>query len=152
MKKILTPNIAGALFAAALLFAFTQTKAQSQLLIRHFSAMYKGKTSVAVDALPDHNFLFRWSESSRLYRAYYDRSGAWSGTTVSYEEAAMPDDVRTRVRNQYGGYSISFVTEIRLPGCEPVYRVQLENATTLLIVQVNADEITEEQKLRNRPW
>ena len=152
MKKILSLKTAGVFVFAAFLFPCIQSKAQSQLLMRHLAAMYKGKTNVSIDTLPDKNFLFCWSEDDRIYRAYYDKTAQWSGTTVSYDEAGLPQWVRNRLKMQYSGFTISFVTEIWLPdNVEPVYRVQLEDANILLFVQVNEDEIAEEKRLRKQP-
>ena len=151
MKKMISLNVAGALLIGALLSLSAPAKAQNRALITHFPAMIGSRTNIVLSSLPDQGIQFAWIENDRHFRTFFDKSGAWTGTVVSYEEAAMPDAVHRRVKAEYSRFTIRFINEIRLPGRNIVYRVQLENAREIVFAQVEDGEISEEDRLAKLP-
>jgi hypothetical protein len=154
MKKILSSTGSRSLALALLLSLFVQARAQSPLhsvLISQFNSMYRSNSGISIDALKDKSLLFRWKENNNAYMAFYDEKGMWTATVVSYEEAGLPKWVVAKLMRFYPQHRISFVNELRFPDRDPVYRVQLENAETLVILQVVDDSIVQERQLRKNP-
>ena len=74
-------------------------------------------------------------------RVVYNKRGNWLFTIITYNEAQMPQDIRSLVKANYGGYSISMVQEIS-QGDVTLYKVHLEDCNSLKQILVHNNEIT----------
>ncbi len=115
-------------------------------IYRSWSAMYQGIETVDVSELSDKSVLARWREGSTRYSAFFTPGGIWLRTVVSYEETGLPRLVRERVRTAYPDLRIAYVDEVRSPGLENVYRVQLEDDKQLVILVVTGDDMVKDRE------
>jgi hypothetical protein len=110
----------------------------------NWAAMYQGVTAVDGSELKNKGVVFTWNEDGAWFRAFYTGGGTWLHTVRSYTEAGLPAAVKDRVRSVYYDLRISFVDEVRTPGQNTVYRVQLQNDEKMIIIKVNDDEMEKE--------
>jgi hypothetical protein len=113
---------------------------------RSWSAMYRGVEAVDVSQLSDRSVLARWREGNTRYSAFFTPGGVWLRTVVSYEETGLPMPVRDRVRTAYPDLRISYVDEVRSPGRENVYRVQVQDDRQLIILVVTGDDMVKDRE------
>lgn len=161
MKKIVS-------FAACLLFAGAAVHAQSEFIhttisgtaivarasfastyshvYKSWAAMFGTVGIVDGTQLKDKTVLVRWKEGSAKYAAFFSVGGSLLRTIVSYETDGLPQSVRERVRSNYPDLRISYVNEVRTPGQDNVYRVQLEDDKQLVIIRVNEDDMVEDRR------
>lgn len=76
-------------------------------------------------------------------RVVYDEKGNWMYSVTSYGENQLPENIRSLAKRNYGKFKIALVQEVR-QGEVQLYKIHLENATTLKQILVhNDDEIIE---------
>lgn len=129
------------LILAALLIGCMYSRAQSTLAANTLPLAAKLNASKTV--YKDFT-LYRYSADNIDHKVYYNLRGAWLYTILSYDERGLPSPIKSRIKSDYDDYRISWVDEIRSPGHQPVYRVQLNSCTRLVIVQVDEEEMVQE--------
>lgn len=134
MKKVCFTTIV----LTVLLFTFTSTRAQSDL----------SPAATATVEHIDNDLLVCWKEEGASYRVLYNRSGEWVNTLVSYDAAQLPKWVNHKVRSAYPQFRILFVEEMRFPAQPTVYRLQLEDTGSLVILQVSEEGMAVEKKIQ----
>ena len=72
---------------------------------------------------------------------FYDNQGFWQYTLKGYLPACLAKNVKDRVAAHFSQYHISYVNEILSEENEPVYVINIENATSVKIIQVAGDDI-----------
>jgi hypothetical protein len=102
------------------------------------------KNKTAIDAewrVIDNGFVVKYSCGNKSCRTVYNKKGDFIYTIRQYNEAQMPRDVRTVIKSRYFDYTITLVEEIDRPSKPIAYVVHLQDATTLMNVQVCEGEI-----------
>lgn len=86
------------------------------------------------------NCYFR--EGEKVYRIYYDRRGMWTYTLIGYQSSDLLHSIRYRVLENFDGYNIAYINEIRSENNEPIYIVHIENANSIKMIRIsNNDDI-----------
>ena len=80
-------------------------------------------------------------------RVFYDGRGSWKYTLKSYAPADLKPEVKDLIMNRFGNYAISYVNEVQSDANGPVYVINLENADSIMVVQVAGDDIQISQAL-----
>ncbi|HVS96061.1 MAG TPA: hypothetical protein VHE54_06225 [Puia sp.] len=135
------------LICASILLMTTSAIAQNTLtshLPPTTAALIAGAT---VSVLNDQTILVRYSEKGVAYKSFYSKDGAWLHTVASYEQALLPAPVKHVVNSAWRGWDILYVDEVRTPGVDPVYQIQLRRAGNLTIVRVSGEAIETERQL-----
>lgn len=149
MKKLILSSV------ATLVLGLTETYAQTDLVANDRSARLftSNDRSPVVEGreLKDKTILFQSYDKGKLTKTFYSKAGAWLYTVSSYEEALLPEAIRARVKKVYYDLAISFVDEVRAPGADPVYRVQLQDDKKIIIVKVSEDEMEVDQEYQKLP-
>lgn len=102
------------------------------------------RNKTAIDAewrVIDDGFVVKYSCNNKNCRTVYNKKGEFLYTIRQYEEAQMPRDVRTLVKSRYFDHAITLVEEIDRPSKSIVYVIHMQDATTLVNVQVSDGEI-----------
>lgn len=77
-----------------------------------------------------------------ISRSVYDKAGSRLYTVLNYYEDELPDQIRQLVKRSYKNLNISLVQEI-LQNDMQVYKIQLEDDTTIKQILVFDGEITD---------
>ena len=132
------------LSAAAILIVMTTANAQTSLM----TTVYRHVSDADIMELKDKSVVFTWNEKGARYRAFFTEGGVWQHTLVSYEGGQLQAGVRNLIRRTYSDLPIYYVDEVRTPGENTVYRVQLQDEKKLVIVKVSGDEMEKEVEYR----
>jgi len=89
----------------------------------------------------DNGFVVKYTSNNKHCRTVYNKKGEFIYTVRQYNEDRMPRDVRTLIKSRYFDYTITLVEEIDRPSKPIAYVVHLQDAATLVNVQVCEGEI-----------
>jgi hypothetical protein len=78
-------------------------------------------------------------------RLTYNTRGKKEYLLKYYDEVALPEELRHRVRSNYYDYRIDLVTEV-VRNSHTYYLVKMENEKEYLTIKIADDEMTEFQK------
>jgi hypothetical protein len=92
-------------------------------------------------ALVNNGFVVKFSKGQQRCRTVYNKAGDFLYCIRQYAESQMPRDVRRVVKSRYFDHTITLVEEIERPSQPLVYYIHMEDATTLVNVQVSEGEI-----------
>jgi hypothetical protein len=113
----------------------------------HFKENYAWVVDAAWYTTPANNLYCFFHQGNILNRVFYDKRGDWEYTLLSYPPSVLPKSVEKMIHGSFGGYRISFANEIRRPGQDPYYVVNIENANHIKVIQVEGDQIDIRQSL-----
>jgi hypothetical protein len=116
--------------------------------LAHFKQHYGDIQNVSWINNKDRSMFCVFHEGDNTTRVFYDKQGYWQSTLVSYSPAGLASDVKDLVMDNFTGYTISYVNEIRLPGEEPAYVINIEDKNHIKVVQVVNGEIDVTEDLR----
>jgi hypothetical protein len=139
--EFINTTISGTAMVARASFASTYIH-----VYKSWAAMFGTIGIVDGTQLKDRTVLVRWKEGCAKYAAFFSVGGSLLRTVISYETDGLPTQVRDRVRSNYPDLRISYVNEVRTPGQDNVYRVQLEDDKQLVIMRATEDEMVEDQR------
>ena len=89
----------------------------------------------------NNGFVVKFNKDQKRCRAVYNKSGVFLYCIRQYTETQMPRDIRKIVKSRYFDYTITLVEEIERPLQPLVYCVHMEDASTIVNVQVSDGEI-----------
>jgi hypothetical protein len=95
----------------------------------------------AVWSTTGNGFVVKYSGKDRHCRTVYNKMGDFLYTIRQYDEKQMPRDVRRLVKSRYFDHTITLVEEIERPSRPLSYYIHLEDATTLINVQVTDGDL-----------
>jgi hypothetical protein len=113
----------------------------------HFKENYAWVVDAAWYTTPGNNLYCFFHQGNIVNRVFYDKHGDWEYTLLSYPPSVLPKSVEKLIHGSFGGYRISFANEIRRPGQDPYYVVNIENANHIKVIQVEGDQIDIRQSL-----
>jgi hypothetical protein len=114
---------------------------------RHFKNNYSAAQGETWCTLPDKEMYCMFSQDNTVSRVFYDKHGFWKYTLTGYSESNLVENVKERVLNEYDGYAISYVNEIRTQADEPIYIINIESAKSIKVIKVVGDDIVVQQSL-----
>jgi hypothetical protein len=89
----------------------------------------------------DDGFVVKYCFNKKNCRTVYDSRGVFLYTIRQYSEDQMLRDVRTAIKSRYFDYTITLVEEIDRPSKPIAYVIHLQDASTIMNVQVCEGEI-----------
>jgi hypothetical protein len=96
----------------------------------------------------DDNIYCIFHQGNIVDRVFYDQRGYWQYTLINYPASVLAKDVKERVQNNFPGYQISYVNEIRSDNFDPVYMISIEDENNIKVVRVSGDEFEVKQVLQ----
>ena len=119
----------------------------SQRAKAHFILNYKEVSDASWYNATDNSIYCIFQKDNTVDRVFYDGQGYWRYTLVSYDPSMLDDHLKEMIRNQFEGYHISYVNEVRSEYEEPVYMINIENAGRIKVIKIVNDEIEVNQDL-----
>jgi hypothetical protein len=113
----------------------------------HFKENYAWVQDAAWYNTVNDGILCVFNQGNIVNRVFYDKLGYWQYTLLSYPSTDLPKSVEKNVLNNFKGYHISFVNEIRSDGQDPVYMINIENEDSIKVIAVNGEQIEVKQDL-----
>ena len=95
----------------------------------------------------DNSMYCIFHQGSMVNRIFYDRNGNWQYTLISYPGSVLAKTIQDKVLDNFAGFRISYVNEVRSDGQETVYMINLEDNSHIKVVQVTGDDILVKQAL-----
>ena len=120
----------------------------SDRAISHFKENYAWVQDAAWYNAPDNSIYCLFRQGKEVNRVFYNERGYWLYTLISYPPSCLQKNVKELVSNNFAGYQISYVNEVRSEYSEPVYMINIENAENIKVIKVTGDEIEVEQALQ----
>ena len=77
-------------------------------------------------------------------KSAYDKKGNWSYTMITYHEDQMPQNIKSLIKDNYKGFTISLIHEIRQQEIT-CYMVYLEDETSFKHVLIYNNEIIKDE-------
>jgi hypothetical protein len=115
--------------------------------LSHFKENYAWVQDAAWYTTPGNNLYCFFHQGNIANRVFYDKHGDWEYTLLSYPPSVLPKSVTKMIHGSFGGYQISFVNEIRRPGQDAYYVVNIENDNHIKVIQIEGDQIDIRQSL-----
>ncbi len=113
----------------------------------HFRENYAWVQDAAWYNTAGDNILCVFHQGNIVNRVFYDKQGYWQYTLLSYPPDDLPKSVKQDVLDNFEGYHISYVNEIRSNDQGPVYMVNIENEDNIKVIAVNGDQMEVTQAL-----
>ena len=115
----------------------------------HFNANYSEARDATWYNLPNKNMYCLFHSGKVADRVFYDSHGYWQYTVMGYPGSVVSKEIKEQVGNEYDGYRITWVNEIRSNQGKPVYIINIENENHIRVIRLT-DEETEEQQVFNK--
>ena len=119
----------------------------SQRAKAHFTLNYKEVSDASWYNATDNSIYCIFQKGNTVNRVFYDGQGYWRYTLISYDPSILDDHLKEIVSNHFEGYQISYVNEVRSEYEEPVYMINIENASHIKVIKIVNDEIEVKQDL-----
>jgi hypothetical protein len=118
--------------------------------LTHFKENYAWVQDAAWYTTAENNLYCTFHQGKILNRVFYDKNGNWQYTLLSYPPSVLTKSVKTLVEENFQGYKISYVTEIRSADQDPSYVVNIENENHIKVIQVRDDDFKIRQDLNKQ--
>jgi hypothetical protein len=118
--------------------------------LTHFKEHYAWVQDAAWYTTAENNLYCTFHQGKILNRIFYDKNGNWQYTLLSYPPSVLTKSVKTLVEENFQGYKISYVTEIRSADQDPSYVVNIENENHIKVIQVRDDDFKIRQDLNKQ--
>jgi hypothetical protein len=113
----------------------------------HFNANYSEAQDATWYTLPNKDMYCLFHTKKIANRVFYNSHGNWQYTLIGYPGSALSSEIKEQVANEYDGYKITWVTEIRSNQNKPVYVLNIENTNHIRVIKLAGDDIEEQQVL-----
>ncbi|HEY4935158.1 MAG TPA: hypothetical protein VII44_01180 [Puia sp.] len=107
----------------------------------HFKENYAWVKDAGWFNTAEKNLYCVFQQGDIVNRVFYDRSGYWQYTLISFPSSDLPKNVKKLVSANFDGYDISYVNEILSENNEPVYMINIENGDNIKVIRVSGDDI-----------
>ncbi len=107
----------------------------------HFRENYAWVQDAVWYNMENDNILCVFHQGNIVNRVYYNKLGYWQYTLLSYPPADLSNSVKQNVLNNFGGYHISYVNEIRSNDREPIYMINIENENNIKVIEVIGEQM-----------
>jgi hypothetical protein len=91
--------------------------------------------------MPDQTIYCVFQQGKIANRVFYDKRGYWQFTLISYQPSVLAKKVKDQVLDNFHGYKITYVNEIRSNSDVPVYMINIEDGNNIKVIRVVGDEI-----------
>jgi len=107
----------------------------------HFNENYAEAEDAVWFALPDKTIYCIFHQGRKVNRVFYNSHGYWLYTLIGYPASGLHKDIKTLVQDNFKGYHITYVNEIRSDLDEPVYMINIENEVYGKVIRVAGEDI-----------
>jgi hypothetical protein len=90
---------------------------------------------------PDQSINCVFQQGKTANRVFYDKRGYWQFTLISYQPSVLAKKVKELVLDNFHGYKITYVNEIRSDSEVPVYMINIEDGNNIKVIRVIGDDI-----------
>ena len=108
--------------------------------VAHFREHFADAKNPLWSTNTDNSINCYFREQDKVYRIYYDRRGNWTYTLVGYLPSDLSNNIKYRVLENFDGYYIAYINEIREENNEPIYIINIENASSIKIIRISNNE------------
>jgi hypothetical protein len=115
--------------------------------LRDFRFSYPGVQDETWTALPDKEISCLFRQPGMETRLYYGKHGRRRFSISRYGADHLNQDIGERIHNEYPGYHISNVNEIKVAGFPTSYILNLEVLDHIKVVRVVGDDMDELQEI-----
>jgi hypothetical protein len=116
----------------------------------HFKENYAWVQDAAWYTTAENNLYCTFRQGKILNRVFYDKNGNWQYTLLSYPPSVLAKSVKDLISDNFHGYKISYVSEIRTNDQDPAYVVNIEDENHIKVIQVNGDNFEIRQDLNKQ--
>jgi hypothetical protein len=116
----------------------------------HFKMNFSDVQDAVWHVNAEDNIYCSFRRGEAIERVFYDGNGYWRYTVIGYPAALLDTEIRSQILNEYGGYKITYVNEIRSDYSEPVYMINIENSENIKVLRCTRSEVGEYQSLTKR--
>lgn len=118
--------------------------------LTHFKENYAWVQDVAWFTTAENTLYCIFSQGNMRNRVFYDKNGNWQYTLLSYPPSVLTKAVKELILENFRGYQISFVNEVRTSGREPSYVINIENEDHIKVIYVNNDNFEVRQAFNKK--
>lgn len=118
--------------------------------LTHFKDNYAWVEDAVWYTTKDNCLYCTFRQGNIRNRVFYDQHGNWQYTLLSYPPSVLAKSVTDLISENFHGYRISFVNEIRTDDQEPTYVINLENEDHIKVVYVSGDNFEIRQAFNKR--
>jgi hypothetical protein len=91
--------------------------------------------------MTDQTIYCVFQQGKTANRVFYDKRGYWQFTLISYQPSVLAKKVKELVLDNFRGYKITYVNEIRSDSEVPVYMINIEDGNNIKVIRVVGDDI-----------
>jgi hypothetical protein len=142
----LQPNLHAATYRSSAGYEYSPVNAAARARA-NFKENYAWVKDASWYDASDNSMYCIFYQGTMVNRIFYDRNGNWQYTLVSYPGSVLSKTIRETVLDNFAGYRITYVNEVRTDGQETVYMINLEDENSIKVVQVTGDDILVKQAL-----
>jgi hypothetical protein len=142
----LQPNLHAASGSSNVKFGIAPTSASARAMA-HFKENFAWVQEVTWFNEPDNMYCV-FHQGNMVNRVFYDEHGYWQYTLISYPPSSLTKTIKEKILNNFGGYKITYVNEIRSENYEPVYMISMENEDNIKIIRISGDDMQVKQDLK----
>src|SRR5450432_1052748 len=116
----------------------------------HFSENFSDAKDVAWYTGPDKGIYCVFQQGNTHNRVFYSKSGYWEYTLMSYPPSGLRKDVKDLIKENFKGYHISYINEVRSDSDEPVYIINIENGDFIKVIREKGENIEIQDSLEKQ--
>jgi len=114
----------------------------------HINSNFKNISNLLLSSA-DNLTIAKFKMNDKSAKVVYDKKGNWSYTMLTYHEDQMPKDIKSLIKDNYKGFTISLIHEIKQPDIT-CYMIYLDEETSFKHVLVYNDEIIKDESFNKR--
>lgn len=118
--------------------------------LTHFKENYAWVQDAVWYTTTEKNLYCTFLQGNIRNRVFYDQHGNWQYTMLSYPPSVLTKSVKELISENFHGYQISFVNEIRADNQDPTYVINVENEDHIKVVYVSGDNFEIRQSFNKR--
>ncbi len=107
----------------------------------HFKENYAWVDNASWGNMTDKSIYCVFQQGKTSNRVFYDKHGYWLFTMISYQPSVLAKKVKELVSDNFHGYKITYVNEIRSDSELPVYMINIEDGNNIKVIKVAGDDI-----------
>ena len=118
--------------------------------LTHFKDNYAWVQDAAWYTTKENNLYCTFRQGNIRNRVFYDQNGNWQYTLLSYPPSDLAKSVKALISENFHGYQISFVNEIRTGDHDTTYVISIENEDHIKVVHVSGDNFEVRQAFNKK--
>ena len=109
--------------------------------LANFKENYAWVENASWGNMQDESIYCVFQQGKISNRVFYDKHGYWLFTMISYQPSVLAKKVTELVSENFHGYKITYVNEIRSDSEVPVYMINIEDGNNIKVIRVFGEDI-----------